>query len=100
MDTFNLAEPINILILIYSLMICFAAVKARIKLKTSDKSTSFQKITVIVAFKNEESQLPVLIQSLSEQDYDAEYIDYIFVNDHSTDQSVKLLSKLLQALKS
>ncbi|NLR90423.1 glycosyltransferase [Flammeovirga agarivorans] len=46
-------------------------------------------VTVVIAVRNEEKNIPQLIQSLKNQTY--KYINFIIVDDHSTDQSYTLL---------
>lgn len=52
-----------------------------------------EKISVIVACKNEEKNLPVLINALKAQTY--QNFELIFVNDHSTDQTEEIIEKNL-----
>lgn len=48
-------------------------------------------VTVIIAFRNEESTLSCLLEKLKHQDYPLGKWNIIFVNDHSTDKSVEIL---------
>ncbi|PCJ64049.1 MAG: hypothetical protein COA58_13755 [Bacteroidetes bacterium] len=59
-----------------------------------DKSRS-EKVSVLVPFRNEESNLPVLIKSIQELAESMHEIEFIFINDHSTDSSVKILEALI-----
>jgi len=52
-----------------------------------------EKISVIVACKNEEKNLPVLINALKAQTY--QDVELIFVNDHSTDQTEEIIGQNL-----
>lgn len=54
-------------------------------------SSNFQFISVVICFRNEEENIPRLIQSLQTQSYPREYFEIIAVNDHSTDNTQKLL---------
>jgi len=51
-------------------------------------------VSVLIPFRNEEKNLERLINTLSTQTYPAENIEVIFINDHSTDNSVDLLKKM------
>ncbi|MEO6582687.1 MAG: glycosyltransferase [Ferruginibacter sp.] len=48
-------------------------------------------ITVIVAARNEEDNLPALLQCLKDQTYPTNNFEVIIVNDHSTDNTEKVL---------
>ena len=49
------------------------------------------RVTIIIAFKNEADNLPILLKNLAGQDYSASNVQYLFVNDHSTDESLDLI---------
>jgi glycosyltransferase involved in cell wall biosynthesis len=48
-------------------------------------------ISVIVAARNEEKNLPALLQSLAEQDYPTHLFEIIIIDDHSTDKSTNIV---------
>lgn len=79
-------------ILIYSILIlCY-----KIGWKRSQKLSSnkyFPKITLVVSFRNEESNVSQITQSLKNQQYPRNQLEIIFVNDHSTDNTLNLLEK-------
>lgn len=50
-------------------------------------------ITVIIPLRNEAEHLSALCRDLSFQDYHLQDYEVIFVDDHSTDQSVKIFEK-------
>ncbi|MBK5277418.1 MAG: glycosyltransferase [Bacteroidia bacterium] len=52
-------------------------------------------ISVLVPFRNEEKRIPVLIESLKKLDYPYEKFEVIFIDDHSTDDSLKVVNKLI-----
>ncbi|MBO9635121.1 MAG: glycosyltransferase [Chitinophagaceae bacterium] len=59
-------------------------------------------ITVIIPARNEEANLPRLIDSLRQQQYPPELFEVIIIDDHSTDDTFRLLdeaSKAWPALK-
>jgi cellulose synthase/poly-beta-1,6-N-acetylglucosamine synthase-like glycosyltransferase len=42
-------------------------------------------LSVIIPFRNEARNLPVLISNLKKQDYPADKVEFLFIDDHSTD---------------
>ncbi|MDQ1332446.1 MAG: hypothetical protein QG576_480 [Bacteroidota bacterium] len=64
----------------------------RIKPYTSVKSPDVF-VSVIVACRNEESDLPVLLDHLSNQDYNPDLFELIITDDNSTDQTFKIVSE-------
>ncbi len=51
------------------------------------------KISIIIALRNEESKIDGLLKSLQSQIYPIDNLEFILVNDHSTDNSLSLLEK-------
>jgi len=49
------------------------------------------KISVVVAARNEEKNLPALLQSLAAQDYSTHLFEIIIIDDHSTDNSANIV---------
>jgi cellulose synthase/poly-beta-1,6-N-acetylglucosamine synthase-like glycosyltransferase len=66
---------------------------------TLDKSTDSLKVTVIIAFRNEEQNLPVLFDALNKQSYSHSCTEIIFVDDHSEDHSASLVQKFALSRK-
>jgi glycosyltransferase involved in cell wall biosynthesis len=54
------------------------------------------KFTVIVPFRNEAEHLPFLLKSISELNYPLDRFEIIFVDDESSDESVKLIELFLK----
>lgn len=52
------------------------------------------KFSIIVPFRNEEKNLPVLLESFSKLNYPNELFEIIFVNDDSDDESLKVLKNM------
>ena len=48
-------------------------------------------LSVVIAFRNEEKNLPQLLNCLRQQTY--KNVEYIFVNDHSYDNGEKIISE-------
>lgn len=56
---------------------------------------SIRFISVIIPFRNEESGMEKLIRSLKEIQYPQDHFEIIFVDDHSTDNSLSQLKSLI-----
>jgi len=65
----------------------------------SYKSGVIQNVSIVIAFRNEEENIPFLLEDLSKQDYPSEYLELIFVDDFSNDNSFELLSQSDMPLK-
>ncbi len=55
-------------------------------------------ISMIIPFRNEESNLPVLLDCIKAIQYPKHLFEVIFVNDHSTDKSLALVNNALLGL--
>ncbi len=62
---------------------------------TSTKAPT--KFSILVPFKNEANRINALLYSLDELDYSKNEFEVIFINDHSTDQSVEVIQTKLKA---
>ncbi len=51
------------------------------------------KVSIIIAMRNEENEIERLLKSLQSQIYPTNKLEFILVNDHSTDNTLKLLEK-------
>ena len=49
--------------------------------------------TVIVPFRNEEKNLPDLLKSFEQLDYPREQVEFIFIDDFSTDDSARVVNR-------
>ena len=67
------------------------------KLKKNKKSNNnnLTKISLIVAFRNEEKNLSNIVQDIINQDYPPKKTEVIFINDHSEDKSTEILKELI-----
>ncbi|WP_165733847.1 glycosyltransferase [Polaribacter sp. 20A6] len=54
--------------------------------------TSF---SVIIPFRNEAEKLPILLKSIAELNYPKELVEFILVDDASTDGSVEIINKFI-----
>ena len=60
--------------------------------KNHDSKTTF---SVVIPFRNEAENLPFLVKSIQEINYPQELVEFLFVDDDSTDDSVEIIGKLL-----
>lgn len=79
-------------ILIYALIIlAFVYGWVRIKKFKPYNIEQFPHVSIVVACRNEEGNIKQLLESLSEQCYPKEKTEIILVDDHSEDQTVKII---------
>ena len=86
---------ILISILFYSYIICILAfIIGYDKIKEFKKTSSSEKTTfsVIIPFRNEAKNLPQILKSISQLNYSNELVEFIFVDDDSTDNSVEIIN--------
>ncbi len=65
-------------------------------LKKQTRSEELPFVSVIVSAHNEQKNLPDCIRRLSEQNYPDEKIEFILIDDRSTDLTLKLISEAAQ----
>ena len=63
--------------------------------KPRTKVVSFIKFSLLVPFRNEAHNLNELIASINKLEYPKEHLELIFINDHSTDNSIEVIKKSL-----
>ena len=83
---------IALIILLYGLQIS----KYRIgwdKINPKIKKEFTPKVSIVIAMRNEESEIKRLISVLKKQIYPTDFLEIILVNDHSTDATLDLLEK-------
>lgn len=78
-------------ILIVSLAIGFKKVDEFIP-ENLEAKTSF---SVIIPFRNEADNLPLLLQSISDIKYPKELMEFLFIDDDSTDDSVQIIEEFI-----
>mgnify|MGYP001215373094 CR=1 FL=1 len=66
--------------------------KTCLKLKNQHPENSF---SILIAFRNEETNLPELLDSLKNLNYPTNRFEIIFIDDHSEDNSVKIIESFL-----
>ena len=62
----------------------------------NDTSGAKNTFSIVVPFRNEEKQLPSLLQSLLKIDYDETKFEVLFVDDESNDASVQIINDCLK----
>ncbi|MDA3882963.1 MAG: glycosyltransferase [Bacteroidales bacterium] len=77
----------------YCIVILYASIGWDKHEKTKSHSHIRPFISVIVAVRNEEINIPTIIRYLSLQSYDKTLHEVIFVNDHSSDSTYTILKK-------
>lgn len=63
----------------------------KIKPFSPDSKTPAVKISVLIPFRNEEENLSQLLQDLSLQNYPDELLQFVLIDDHSTDKSKEIV---------
>ena len=58
--------------------------------------TENKRISVIIPFRNEEKHLPDLLDCIIRQTYPPQFLEFIFVDDHSTDKGPELITDLIE----
>ncbi|MCO6495993.1 MAG: glycosyltransferase [Bacteroidetes bacterium] len=72
--------------------------KARRKIKHRDIVKNHSDFSVIIPFRNEEKSIPILLKSLNALDRPVfSKVKFIFVDDHSDDNSVQILENSLKS---
>jgi biofilm PGA synthesis N-glycosyltransferase PgaC len=54
-------------------------------------SNTRNSLSVLIPYRNEQENIPLLLKSLSDLEYSKEAVEFIFINDHSVDNSVDTL---------
>lgn len=84
-------------IAIITLLYGFQILKYRLgwnKIKSIDSQVYVPKVSVVIAIRNEESEIIRLITELQKQIYPTDKLEFVLVNDHSTDSTLELLEQL------
>ena len=63
------------------------------KIKPESHQGFIPKVSIVIAMRNEESEIPRLIAALKKQIYPTDALEFILVNDHSTDATLALLEQ-------
>lgn len=84
---------IGIAVLYTTLIGLFILGYFRLNLFNSENLDNLIRFSVVIPFRNEERNLPALLDSLSELEYSPTHFELLFVDDASDDNSVKLLNE-------
>jgi biofilm PGA synthesis N-glycosyltransferase PgaC len=76
---------------VWSRLILLIKIEPPVKVDASPLTT----FSLIIPLRNEEKRIGQLLNSINRIEYPPEKFEIIFVNDHSTDKSAELISKLL-----
>lgn len=60
---------------------------------SKQSSSSLNKISIVIAIRNEEENIPALFQSIQKLDYPKNLFEVILIDDHSDDASLKLMEQ-------
>ena len=83
--------------MVYSLLLLLGTLLFRSKIQVQRENGQGKHFALIIAFRNEEKQLPALLNSLEQLQLKAHYLEQIlFVNDHSDDNSVITIENFSQ----
>lgn len=70
----------------------------RMPLATGSSQTNNPKVTVLIAFRNEEGQLSNLLADLQNQEYPTDAMQIVLINDHSTDEGGAIVAERIEQL--
>ncbi|RPH34004.1 MAG: glycosyltransferase [Bacteroidales bacterium] len=78
-----------------SLILAFFVGLNRVLSKNNEPAIEAVKLSIIVAFKDEEANLPVLLSALANQTLSSDYFEVILVDDHSSDKSLSVANSFI-----
>ncbi|PTB96396.1 hypothetical protein C9994_07605 [Marivirga lumbricoides] len=88
---------LNLLIILYAAVLGYFTLLWSRNISVSAAEKKILGVSVVIPFRNEEHNLIPLINSLTKTDYPHHLLNFIFVNDHSQDASLKILNASLQS---
>ncbi len=77
-------------ILYISIIISFTIGLKRLFTKKTREPDKLEKLSLVIAFRNEAKNLPSLLDALQNQTLSNDLLEIILVNDHSTDNSISI----------
>ncbi len=80
--------------LIFYTILIIRYVYGWISIKKKKSVSFFPKVSVIIAMRNEQNKVYKLCHSLNLQNYSSNKLEFIIVNDHSTDDTLSCLKKV------
>lgn len=84
--------PLFILFCVYTWAI-FSITRSWKRLPQNEGVEAQRKVSVLIVYRNEEDNLPALLHSLQNQQFTKNNMELLFVNDHSTDNSVECINE-------
>lgn len=82
-------------ILVIYLLVTFVISWGAFRTLTKTSSQKKDGFTVVIPFKNEAERIPVLLHSIAENAHNDANIQFLFINDHSADQTNQLIEQIL-----
>ena len=83
----------SLIILLFYIILIFRYRFGWNKIKRIRTTDFTPKVSIIIAMRNEENEIERLLKSLQSQIYPTNKLEFILVNDHSTDNTLKLLEQ-------
>lgn len=68
-----------------------------LKSKKEDSNDELIPLSVIIPFRNEENNIEALVKSFNRLNYNLNIVEFIFVDDHSNDDSISVLQNALNS---
>jgi biofilm PGA synthesis N-glycosyltransferase PgaC len=62
------------------------------------RPAAYEKVSVVVPFRNEAANLPLIIEDLQRQSWPGDLLTVILVNDHSTDDSFEIANRMIMKI--
>lgn len=93
-----MSEILFIIICLYAVLIgVFAIASWQLPNYTPKSQTVHAGLSIIIPFRNEVHNLPLLLQAIAQLNYPKDYFEVILINDDSQDKSVLLVQKFIQS---
>ncbi len=88
----------SVFLLYFAIISGFIIGFLRLKTFVPEKKNTVKdlKLSVLIPFKNEEKNLPIIFENLKKQTLNQEFFEVLFIDDRSTDRSVFLLKDLIK----
>ena len=86
-------------LLIFIVLLCYIILILRYRfgwdnIKKYRRTIFTPNVTVVISMRNEENKIEKLLKSLQSQIYPTDKLEFILVNDHSTDNTLSILKQL------
>jgi len=92
-----MAAIVLLLFLSYYLLVVFLLTGWRRAMLPGKRSSEIRYLSVVVPLRNEEEHCHQVLTSLAEQNYPKDKVEFILVNDHSTDETEKVLKQWMES---